>query len=639
MSSRAVRKMLEAGNKQAVQLEDDEDEESSSEGVAPVNPFSLLLGGDDSEEEEEEEEEKVQKPKKPQQTPKKGKKKKGKAKSPEPKRKEEKQKEEKEEDIDAILEKFSGAQNQSASVAVVQRHLFDIQAKNLNSNEELKRIFGSEILKEQKREQREQRQQRQNIRPNARRIGATPTWTHQKKTTLVKAKNNWPPLNNHLTMQLIDSVDGVNYFVMNWSDDYKRSQDKFYSCVNTGDPNSLARLLQQYPYQIDAMLQLSEACKQTGELDMAVDLIERILYRFETAWHHLFNPINLQNVRFEYRHQTNRSFFLAIFRHIQMLGRRGCPETALEYCKLLLKLDPSDPLRALLMVDYYAIRSKNYNYLLDLFFNSHLFRITGSSVHKTEGGGEEVRSEALELDLLPNFLFSCAFAKFRLELESNVSSKAYSLESGKVVGTSDELIQHAFLMFPSLLPLLCGKIGVDSLVVRDDNGEETDLLWHPFFQNTTEFTSLPLLNQLVSLYVENTHQIWKDDKVLEWLKPNLEVVVKRVDANDVMVVNCKKIVLDHYSEVHCLGETQRHILLTEHSLALQALPPDVVQEGLRIYDDDGVPTGANDAQAGNPLLLFLQSLLPWFQNGMDENDALAQVARQFGLEDDWGDHQ
>lgn len=79
-------------------------------------------------------------------------------------------------------------------------------------------------------------------------------------------------------------------------------------------------------------MQLSEACKQTGELDMAVDLIERILYRyrfscyllicrFETVWHPLFNPVTSLNVRFEYKHQTNRSFFLAIFRHIQMLGR------------------------------------------------------------------------------------------------------------------------------------------------------------------------------------------------------------------------------------------------------------------------------------------------------------------------------
>lgn len=90
-------------------------------------------------------------------------------------------------------------------------------------------------------------------------------------------------------------------------------------------------------------------------------------------------------------------------------------------------MDPSDPLRVLLLIDVYSIRCKSYNYLLELFFNSHLFRVCGSSSNtattRKESEELEVRSQALELDLLPNLLFSCALAKYRLELESNVNTK------------------------------------------------------------------------------------------------------------------------------------------------------------------------------------------------------------------------
>lgn len=49
-----------------------------------------------------------------------------------------------------------------------------------------------------------------------------------------------------------------------------------------------------------------------------------------------------------------------------MLGRKGCSKTALEYCKLLLGLNPKqDTHGVLLRIDYYAIRAKDYGFLLN----------------------------------------------------------------------------------------------------------------------------------------------------------------------------------------------------------------------------------------------------------------------------------
>lgn len=106
-----------------------------------MTSFALTtqLGGD-TESSEEEEVKEAPKPKKNNSKNKGPKKGKGKAKA----QKQESSSES--EDIDAVLEKFS-TPSAPKSVVVAQRHLFDIQPKNLNSNEELKRIFGSEIVR------------------------------------------------------------------------------------------------------------------------------------------------------------------------------------------------------------------------------------------------------------------------------------------------------------------------------------------------------------------------------------------------------------------------------------------------------------------------------------------------------------
>ena len=48
---------------------------------------------------------------------------------------------------------------------------------------------------------------------------------------------------------------------------------------------------------------------------------------------------------------------------MQNLSRRGLHGTALEYAKLLLGLDPSDPRGVLFCIDYLAIRAHQYKIL------------------------------------------------------------------------------------------------------------------------------------------------------------------------------------------------------------------------------------------------------------------------------------
>lgn len=50
---------------------------------------------------------------------------------------------------------------------------------------------------------------------------------------------------------------------------------------------------------------------------------------------------------------------------MDILGKKGCFRTALEYNKFLLKINLNDPTACLLCMDFNAISSKQYEFLLN----------------------------------------------------------------------------------------------------------------------------------------------------------------------------------------------------------------------------------------------------------------------------------
>ena len=57
----------------------------------------------------------------------------------------------------------------------------------------------------------------------------------------------------------------------------------------------------------------------------------------------------------------NNVFCECLIKYIDILGRKGCNRTAMEFCKILLGLCPrQDPYGVLLRFDFYAIRAKEY---------------------------------------------------------------------------------------------------------------------------------------------------------------------------------------------------------------------------------------------------------------------------------------
>jgi hypothetical protein len=507
--------------------------------------------------------------------------------------------------FDEILKKYGNYNEPSSQSQVKGNSLnhFNIDVNCIVADDELKRLFGANTVKGETRRR---------IVPAPRDNGKNKTslTPKMKKSKLIKPKENWQYPNSFLEMEITDNIKGWNYFKVVWKEEYIQQQKEFYKCVATADPNTLANLLATSPYHVDSMIQLSDACNVTGEYDMSADLLQRVIYRFETCWHQMFNPLaNDTYCQLSYQEETNRSFFVALLRYIQHLSRRGCSRTALEYCKLVLKLDFTDPLRVLLIIDVFALRSAQYQYLLNLFNDkNHMILLPNSETN-------------VNLHMLPNFLYSCALAKFHLS-QANDSK----------TNEADLMIQHAIMMFPEILVPLFAKIN-EHLIYDDLENGTIDMAPHDFLNRPAP---LQPIAQLLALYVDHSHLLWKEANVLLWLKRNINQVLKRVTSNDPVVVNCGKKVTTHYSNPLNIAQPNldRHILLFAYDSSVQLLSPEVKSIGFTIYDHElPEPKKPKNDSAASSISLFVQSLAPWYDTSQSsqQDDLIMQLAQSLGF--------
>lgn len=61
----------------------------------------------------------------------------------------------------------------------------------------------------------------------------------------------------------------------------------------------------------------------------------------------------------------NRPFHILLLKYLHLLTNRACHRTALELAKLLLNLDPTDPLAILFIIDTLALRAREHQWLID----------------------------------------------------------------------------------------------------------------------------------------------------------------------------------------------------------------------------------------------------------------------------------
>ncbi|XP_060779229.1 transcription factor 25 [Neoarius graeffei] len=487
-------------------------------------------------------------------------------------------------DIDALLETIEKenslcVQSEDGGVSG-HRPLLYVEHRNLNPENELKRYFGARAVLGDQRPRQRQRQ-------------------FHRSTWMTAPKDTWARFSRPgISMSLLESKYGLHFFAFEHSRDYQQVQFKFFDAVESMEPNNIVALLQLNPYHIDSLLQLSDVCRIQEDQETARDLIERALYSFECAFHPMFS-LTSGSSRLDYRRAENRAFYLAVYKHMMFLEKRGCPRTALEYCKLILSLDPDgDPLCMLLLIDFLCLRCREYTFLIRLYDEWEVHR---------------------NLSQLPNFAFSVALACYHVSQQEETTPE----ESQRMKLRSDTLLQDALIFFPGvLMPLL------DQCSVQPDAAVSC----HAFFGPKSRLGQPPALSELLGLYLGRCHSLWKEAGVMLWMEGNVREVLRRVDNKDPVVEDCQNKRKQRYQIAP--RNVHRHVLLSEIKEATSALPLEVTTQPVMSYDplpplDDIVsytrPERQNPrASNESTLSLFFRSLLPNFnlQGGQRPEDDL-----------------
>ena len=248
---------------------------------------------------------------------------------------------------------------------------------------------------------------------------------------------------------------------------YKHTQEIFEGAKSTHDLNTIASILARQPYHVEALLIFAEVFRFSGEHQSSADAIGKCLFALECAWHPQFDPLS-GNCQLKYSHETNRPLFQALFHYMNSMHRRGCHRSALEVCKLLLSLDPDDPMGALCCIDYFALRALEYKWL--------------------EEFSERYNSNS-SIWLFPNFCFSLATCRFYLEAAPE-QDKAPAMD----------LMKQALMLHPLVLQKLVAKVPLKDRAFAE-------ILGSSFFKSPK--AGSPSLEHLINIYVERSYIMWR----------------------------------------------------------------------------------------------------------------------------------
>ncbi|KAL7100470.1 hypothetical protein ACP275_09G147100 [Erythranthe tilingii] len=476
--------------------------------------------------------------------------------------------------------------------------ILQVEPKLLSAENELKRIFGSKVVKSYEKSQSS---------GHSRLIRGGRRGSHNlKKTILVSPSQHWPRWDGSLAMELLETRNGVNYFKYVHSSSYAQAQRAFEGAKAMHDLNGIASILLNHPYHIDSLITLADYFKLSGEHEMSADATAKCLYALECAWHPLFTPSH--KCQLKYVHDTNRPLFSSLFTHMKNMDRRGCHRSALEICKLLLSLDSDDPMGAIFCIDYYSLRAEEYAWL--------------------EQFAEEYSCDN-SLWLFPNISYSLAVCRFYLERDEEVLINKKEKDTGKA--DSVDLMKQALMLHPSVLRKLVAKVPLKDRMWNN-------VVKHSLFRG--EESGSPSLDHLIAIYVERSYIIWRLPDLHKFLYESAVLVIENLEKHpsDVKDWDCVR------KEAFSSDKNEySHLLVSDFSDSMPTVPPDNLQEfmvggggGGGVEHHQHMPENNNnmpmprDVSNRNALAVLFESMLPWINYGSreEEEDDLPDQANQ-----------
>ncbi|OQR77780.1 transcription factor 25-like [Tropilaelaps mercedesae] len=465
------------------------------------------------------------------------------------------------------------AMSSSADIAdQAIKFVLSFHPKYLNPERELRQKFGASVL-------REERHQQQGLLARFPGKRLPPGVT--RGVLIPDAEQHFLEMHGRkiggITMEPV--ADRVGYFEYKFSPDYWRTQAEFMLLFNVFNQDDIIGMHQRIGDHVDTLLQVATIFRMNEEKTRAAYFVEQAVFVLERAFHSAFD-LHSGNCRLDYRAKPNRGLFIALFQHAYYLSERGCPRTALEVCKVLLSLDPeSDPLAVLLVIDHYALRALEDEWLVQFF--------------------EAFQQAGRNLDQLVNFAYSIALANFRL----------------KRFEEADQLLRKALISFPQGLKAITDK---NSIMMDKKTASVFDKIYPE--------------DPTVRLYAERCAWMYREHEVMRWL----ERVTAEIVDSDVRPVAVGgpfallRNVLRHIAQSHVPTVTIAARYLPVDAQPLYEFDPFPPKDAYGDLSAELLPVTADDMLSNFTFANFLNSFVPaWTgqEDGQEENNA-ANLVRE-----------
>ncbi|XP_052746696.1 uncharacterized protein LOC112053030 [Bicyclus anynana] len=373
-------------------------------------------------------------------------------------------------------------QTNESNQKIIPIQLFTINRKNINAkNEEIRRL-GPERY-ENGRKKRIPRNQKTIVKHQITEIA--------KVNTTCKG----------IYMTIAKRSEGITYFVYNHTKQYQQMHAEFlrdaYRNALYEDPTMFSDYFEEYTEEMHIEAMLLAFVQLCGEqsYDSAWDTIERIICHLQYRAHPDFNILSKQH-RLEFIYTENVIFHIAFLLYSHALSIRGFHQTALEVAKIMLNLDPADPLAVVIIIDKFAIFGKEYNWLIETVDAGLLIRrCTGTRDFK-----------------LLNIEFSYALAHYHVAMKNKEDLKK-----------ADDVLKKALLLFPLLAKIMIRRHG------RPSERIET-ICNHPMYDTlATEGVSQTLI-EFAEFYVTYMDNRWRSQEVFEWFVRNASELMDQYES-------------------------------------------------------------------------------------------------------------
>ncbi|KAL2256468.1 hypothetical protein VTK26DRAFT_1613 [Humicola hyalothermophila] len=297
-------------------------------------------------------------------------------------------------EIDKVLEelKLEAQRQGSPSVAPAAddkatnglNALLSINFHHLKALNEMRRVFGK-AMDVAEVEERTQTLRRQTLPQNVDLetfLSARAAFPAQGRTTkargmfdtilrtnpFIEGKQAWPR-GSAQGLKMVRVTKGPQAeveFAFAHDQEYDALEGSFLGLVQMYDPMQIVYFLHRNPYHVSSLIQVSKVARQDQNSALAADLIERALFTFGRVSLSEFRR-NLEKglARMDFARPENRQFYLAGYNHIQKLVMKGTYRTALEWAKLFLSINHSDPYAMITWIHVLALRAWEAQWLID----------------------------------------------------------------------------------------------------------------------------------------------------------------------------------------------------------------------------------------------------------------------------------